>query len=230
MRDNKQLTKVVSACLLGDGTVHKYGTDTVGTNSRFQLNLIEKNRDHVEYIKHYLEELTNVSLSVNQRSNSDGYNRQPQVKIVTGRHPFYTKFRERMYPNGYKVVDPHYLTLLDWEFLAIWYQQDGTLVNSLANGKYLNYSCSLATLCFSYGDNFLLRRALKEKLDLDWNISPNTKKDGSRTWFLRLNNRQIFKFIEGVRPYIQPSFEYKIKLSNGLPLWATKGGDIVEST
>jgi hypothetical protein len=72
----------------------------------------------------------------------------------------------------------------------------------------------------------LLKKAFKEKLDLEWNISPTTK-NGNRVYFLRLMNKQLFKFIEGITPFMHPSFMYKTDLSHGLPLWATKGGDIV---
>ena len=231
MRDNKYITKIVAACLLGDGCVSRDGETTPGQNSRFQLSMTEKNRDHIEYIQERIEPIsrTNIRLHTREVENAkDGLSRQDQLRLVGGRHPFYTNFRNRMYPHGYKVVDPHYLTLVDWEFLAILFQQDGTLVHSYANKKYLNYAVSIATLNFSYGDNMLMKKAFKEKLGLEWNVSPTTK-NGKRMWFLRLMNKQLFQFIDGVMPYIQPSFMYKTDLSHGLPLWATKGDDIVGS-
>jgi hypothetical protein len=92
---------------------------------------------------------------------------------------------------------------LDAEALAIIFMADG--------GRYVDKRCnatpaySLHTKGFSYGDNFLLKKALKEKLDLEFNVTRHGK-----YWYLRLRTKDSAKFEQLVEPYVLPSFMYKL--------------------
>lgn len=201
--ESKYLTKIVAACLLGDGCVkirpcgHK--------NAHFVLAQTEDHYDHVLYIKNILSELTHVNEWTKENfSKGSGKNPKVQKWIETRTHPFYTKFRERMYPNGHKVVDPHYLTLLDWEFLAIWYMQDGSVCS---NGTHA--SIRIATHNFSYGDNHCLRQALADKLGILFNVV-SSRRNNKQYYSLSLNSKSNECFLENVSPYVQHSFSYKI--------------------
>lgn len=223
MRDEKRLTKIVAASLLGDASISKDKRDN--GNACFEITLIEEHRDHLEYLAGQLEHLTKVSILRPSAAMS-----LPQDKVIVGvptrakpkwrlrssRHPFFNKFRERMYGTGKKVVDPHYLTLLDWEFLAIWYQQDGYLSAYLSKGKYPQPRVALCTNGFSYADNMLLRSKLKEYLDLDWNVTPVRTKSGNLTYSLIIAPKDIDKMFEGISKFVQPSFEYKIDKQKAL--------------
>jgi hypothetical protein len=57
----------------------------------------------------------------------------------------------------------------------------------------------------SYGDQFILKKALKEKLDLEWNINKH-----NQYYYLRLRCKDVQKFMEGISPYMKPSFSYKL--------------------
>jgi hypothetical protein len=54
---------------------------------------------------------------------------------------------------------------------------------------------------------FLLKKALKDKLDLEWNINRNGK-----YYYLRLRSKDNGKFINNIRPFITESFKYKVLL------------------
>jgi hypothetical protein len=112
-----------------------------------------------------------------------------------------------MYPNGHKVVDPHFLTYIDYEFLAIWYQEDGTLVNreNQPNG----YEAYLYSLNFSFADNGLLSKAIYEKTGLRWNVHRHHSK-GNIYYKLYLSRKDTDVFMKGIEPFIQPSFRYKL--------------------
>lgn len=200
----KYLTKIVAASLLGDGCV------SIFPEYKNAVYRQPKRIDHRDYIEWYGDKLSTLTrVRYNEFDPKSQFNGQKQVMLTTLSHPFYTTFRERMYPNGHKVVDPHYLTLLDWEFLAIWFQEDGsTGYYRHKNGStYVN-----AVLCsqsFSYGDNHCLRQALKERLDLDWSVSSD-RSGGTQKWYLKLRSRDIEKFMSGIEPYILDSFKYKI--------------------
>lgn len=213
MRDNKYLTKITAASLLGDGTVY-IAKSSRAVNAFFKINQVEDHTDYLEWLSEKHDELTNTKLyGPYDRTCPKCINPKRQYVLQTKTHPFYTKFRDRMYATGVKTVDPHYLTLLDWEFLSIWYQEDGSFAQYDENtkfGPYRRNKLTIASMGFSYGDNMLLRQALNEKLGLIWNIRQNKSKSGGFLYYLELYRKQIDVFIEGVMPYIQPSFQYKI--------------------
>lgn len=201
INDKKQLYKLISYIIMGDGGV--YHSNNSG-NARFIMNMIKKNEDFVIYCKDILENVTSCKIIEIQKEG----NRQVQLRLESKCHPIYTKMRERIYVGTYKSIDHHALNLLDFEALAILYMCDGSL------GKYFrpqigmkNPSCSITLNLkrLSYGDLFLLKKALKDKLDLEWNIQKHNK-----YFFLRLRMKDVPKFIEGITPYIHPSFLYKI--------------------
>lgn len=212
MRNDKYITKIVAASLLGGATIEKDKRDNGNTN--FSITLCYDHKDHLEYIAHALEPITTLSWHEFHRQDIQ---RQPQIRLRSKRHPFYNSFYERMYSTGRKSPDPHYLTLLDAEFLAIWFMQDGYYSRE---GK-----MALCTNSFSYGEQMLLRSALKERLDLDWSVKNFTTAKGNRQYILKINKDQRDKAIELMLPYIQPSFMYK--MTRMLSPVKTTGDDIV---
>ena len=217
--NNYYLTKIVAASLLGDATINKDDSGNRNRNGNFRIKQLDIHKDHLEYLAERLEQLTRISWFFykyrDKMVNGKQSCQNPYWMIKSMNHPFYTKFRERMYGTGKKAVDPHYLTLLDAEFLAIWYMQDGFLRRNSTRGTHTAEICSDN---FTYGDHELLRVALKEKLNLNWSIThKNINKEGLRTYRLTLNRKEFDMFVEKVKPFIQPSFEYKINPSHVKP-------------
>ena len=105
------------------------------------------------------------------------------------------------------------LTLMDAEALAIIFMADGG--TNLSHGKY-PVVC-LHTKGFSYGDNWLLKKAIKEKLGLEFNIHKHGK-----YFYLWLRTKDVPLFISLVTPWMCSSFLYKLER-----LAPEKGGDIV---
>lgn len=196
---DKYTTKIVAASLLGDGSV---GVPPDGSvNAKYRQ---PKTVDHMDYINWLSERLSAVTPTNQYEWQPRLGNSKRQVMLQTRTHPFYTSFRNRMYPNGHKVVDPHYLTLIDWEFMAVWYQEDGSTV---VDRDYVRPI--ICTECFSYGDNHHLRKAVSEKLGIDLNVSSYRDK-GLQKYRLRVRPKDINKFMDGIEPYVVPSFSYKI--------------------
>lgn len=189
--DKRQLMKYISAFTMGDGGVYY-----AGKHCRFVCNQIEKHRDYIEWRASILSELTSVNISEKQQPN-----KQLILSTTTRIHPVYTKIRKRLYIDGYKSVDPYYLKNMDWEMMSILFMDDGSAV--LDKGKYPDIKMNLKRL--SYGDQLLLKKAIKEKIDVEFNINRHYDK-----WFLRLRNKDASKFLDGVSKFIKPSFEYKL--------------------
>jgi hypothetical protein len=209
--DKKQLVKLISYFSTFDG-----GLYLSKKNAQFIINMREENKDYLNWIKQTLENITSVREYNRKDYNTDGYNRSPQIRLESNCHPFLTKIWERLYIDGRKVIDPHMLTLLDAEALAIIFMTDGGTYLDIRS-KTPHRSIKLHTKGFSYGDNWLLKKTIKDKLDLEFNINRHGK-----YWFLSLRTKDIDSFINLVKPYILPSFQYKLER-----LTLEKGGDIV---
>lgn len=206
MVNKKEIIKVIAASLLGDAWIDKEKNN----NGRFRIELIAEHKDHLEYISKYIEIVTRVRFNVRERSikviNGVETQGKPTITLSTMNHPLYTTIYERSYLLRRKVVDPHYLTLLDAQFLAIWFQQDGYL--DFKDGK-----TAYVTICtdnFTYADQDMLRRAIIERTGFIFNIvRRGLNKNGETTYRLRLYKKQTDQFIEDIHPFIQESFIYK---------------------
>jgi hypothetical protein len=204
--DKKEEVKYIVAFTYGDGYIGYHGTEC-----RFEANNIIDNLDYINWRKSILENFTKVTT---YEINDKRQNRKTIVKTVTRTNPIYTKVHSRMYLLGKKVIDPHYLTLLDWETLAIWYMDDGNLrlVKQDYKDSHYEYAVpNIATNCFSYGDNLLIKEAIKEKLGIEFNINKHSiNSNGEQTYILSLQRKSFPKFLDGIYNYIFPSFQYKI--------------------
>lgn len=216
------LEKIIAASLLGDGSVSIPKDGSI--NAQYTQSKTMPHVDYAEWMIERMETLTKVSRWYFQPKME---NAKPVIGFRSRVHPFYTQFRNRMYGTGKKCVDRHYLTLMDWEFLAVWFQEDGTLNSrQRERDRRPDVQISIATHCFSYGDHMLLKLALKEKLDLDWNIRQMKNKKGEIQYTLHLYRKHAEYFCENIEPFIVPSFKYKC--SHAVPL-TSKGEDMIRT-
>lgn len=201
IQDPKELSKLVSYIIMGDGGVYKTGKSEK-SNCYFTMNMLKRHKDFIIFCKEVIENKVSCKIKDRYLSNSDGYNRKPQLNLLSKTHPYLTTMRSRIYTDRYKGICPHALKLLDFQALSILYMSDGS-VDISTSGKVKTLTLNMKRL--SYGDQFILKKALKEKLDLEWNINKQ-----NQYYYLRLRNKDVMKFMEGISPYIFPSFEYKL--------------------
>lgn len=207
IKDKKELVKLISYMVMGDGGLYITGGCK---NAKFIMNMVKENEDYVLLCKDVLENITGCRIYERGDYNTDGCNRKPQLRLESRAVPFLTKIRDRVYTGKYKGIDPHALKLLDWEALSILYMCDGSMVIDKPNVKKglvnPSYNITLNLKRLSYGDLFILKKALKEKLDLEWNINRQ-----NQFHYLRLRCKDVDKFMEGVSDFVTPSFQRKIK-------------------
>ncbi len=198
----KELTKLMYFYSTFDGGLYK-GSET--HNAFFVMNMKKENVDYVKKVKAALDGL-NIGCVIEDRvmNNNDGCLRKEQVTLRSKSHPKLTKIHERIYIDGRKVIDPHMLTLLDEEALAIAYMADGSCVYDKRSPN-AKPSVTLNTKGFSYGDNWLLKKAIKEQLGLEFNIQRQ-----NNYWYLRLRAKDIDLFFDMIRIYVTDSFKYKL--------------------
>jgi hypothetical protein len=201
IKDKKELIKLASYIIMGDGGVYMQSKKG---NAYFMMNMIQKNDDYIELCKDILENISGMKKTLVDR----GEGRQNQYRLFGRAHPIYTKLRQRINTGNYKGIDPHALKMLDYEALSFLYMSDGsfhTYLRPEIGMKNPSYKVTLNLKRLSYGDLFILKKALKEKLDIEWNIHKQ-----NQYYYLSLRMKDIDKFMNGIRPYITESFMYKI--------------------
>ncbi len=207
--DNKQLTKLLSYFVMGDGGVYQYS----GKNAYFAMNMKAENKDYIDWVDETLSTFVGTKQTVRKDCNTDGCVRQEQIRLDSKSHPKLTVLRERIYIDSYKGIDPHTLKLLDWEAMAILYMCDGSLVEEKPNPKKQlvnsSWNLTLNMKRLSYGDQLLLKKTIKENLDVEFNVNRQGK-----YYYLRLRCKDVEKFCKGVEPYMKDSFKYKIRMIN----------------
>jgi hypothetical protein len=200
--NQRELIKYIAYFTMGDGCIYQPKT------TRYPYIRITHIEDHEEYIRwkySILSEITSCSFKlIEQHKNSYGKKKLWEVRSKT--HPIYQKVRNRLYIGNCRVIDPHYLKLMDWEALSILYQDDGGICWSEKRPD----RTPIATLNmnrYSYGDLMLVKKILRDRLNLEWNI----QKAGHGIYKLALRTKDYPRLVEEIQPYIFKSFKYKIR-------------------
>lgn len=214
IKDKKELIKLISFITMGDGSVYR---NRGAGNCLFSFSQTEDHKDFVDYVGSIISNITSYKVVVDEREAP----RKSLLKLYTPVHPYFNKLRDRIYVDSYKSIDPHALKMLDFEALAILYMCDGCLGKSMNSNGSVARTVTLNLCRLSYGDQLLLKKALKEKLDLEWNVV----KTGGKYLTLRLRMKDFDKFMHGIEPYMQESFRYKLEIRTVSP--EKSGGEIV---
>ena len=174
-------------------------------NACLVVNMLKDNEDYIDYVISALEDIP-VGYKKTEPTiyTEDGFDRKQQLRLQSRNHPIFTKIQQRIYINGRKVIDPHMLTMMDAEMLAIMFMADGSrYVDKRWANATPSYRLHLNNL--SYGDLMLIKTAIKEKL----NFEVNTRKKGAK-YDLEVPYAQNGVFEKIVEPFILPSFQYKL--------------------
>lgn len=204
--DNKELTKLVSYMAMGDGGIY---LPSRGGNCQFIMNMKEENSDYIYWVKETLENFVGVRVIKRKDYNTDGCTRQPQLRLESNRHPFLTTLRDRIYTcDGHKGLDMHTLKLLDWEAMAILYMSDGSGQEYLRPDIGMkSHSCrvTLNMKRLSEAEQVILKKTIRDNLGVEFNVNRQNK-----YFYLNLRTKDVNKFMDGVMPFMQDSFKYKI--------------------
>lgn len=225
--DKKELLKYAVAYTYGDGSLAFHGKEC-----RFEATCIVDNMDYILWRKSILENITGVGIyEVKDKRPT----RRLIIKTYTQCHPLFTQIYQRLYLNGRKVLDPHYLKLFDWETLAILYMDDGNLRQCHPQdykGKVYKPAlvANIATHSFSYSDNLMLKETIKNNLGIEFNINRACMStSGNQLYMLVLRTTSFPRFRDNITPYMQKSFMYKLYPNAELVNLNDNDGDIVRS-
>ncbi len=204
---DEELMETIDGTLLGDGHIrHEY--------SRFNISQIIPHEDFIVVIE---EILTRHGISFN-RNLTPKLNTKDILTIDTGTSEFLKQQRTRWYQEGKKHVPLD--VRLTPRSLAYWYMGDGCLSNQKVPS--LNpihpFKCQLYiyTMSFPRNENEWLASKIKELYDIKFTVG-NIRSNHTGTMYTLLtmaDYNNINTFIKLVKPYITPSFQYKIPRIN----------------
>ena len=223
--DNFILTKYVAGFVMGDGFLsrtvnsNKYGKtagqESAKRNSKYSLKQLSIHRDYVEWQRDILSNITSTTIDfVDSYRDNRGFICNAQCVLNTRVHPLFTEMRHRLYSNGRKVIDPHYLKMLDWESFATMYMDNGWIENKQTETKGIWTRVSIATMAYSYADNKMLRDYMAEKYNLHFDVDHKKSRSGEMHFYLRNTKERALYFLDNISRYVLPSFEYKLSSLN----------------
>ena len=183
-----------------DGSLEQKGTH----NARLRIIQTE---DKLEYLEEAGKVMTAASIgfSIKPKLNNQGFvNSKPQLMLSTLSHPKLGTIRDRIYLNGRKTIDPHVLTFLDERSFTIMFMADGSSSQSVKK----NYSPQyyIHTNSFTYAENLLLKKAIKEKLNLEFNVVAH-----KHLWELRLQASSVERMRKVISEHLLDCYAYKFK-------------------
>lgn len=181
------------------------GVYSVKKGFKFITSMREVNRDYLEFVKETIEHFTSAIISERRDYNTDGFQRQPQLRLESRTHPVFRKLRERVYIDNRKVIDPHMLTMMDEEALSIIFMVDGGSNLETRTKKPTAYF-NLNTKGFSYADNLALSKAIYEKTGIHSGVHRRYS-----YYYLGIPQKDSQMFYEMMKPLVLPSFQYKLE-------------------
>lgn len=200
LKTKKELLKYIVAFTIGDGWLSK---SFKNTNSYYACAQRKDRLEFLEFQKTILEQLGEVKIYTDRNS----------YKLRTRVHQLYTKVRARLYKDNKRVLDPHYLKLLDEEALAIIYMADGCtkIINRKTKENYIE--AKLSTHSYSYFDNCALRDYIKDKYNINFKVQmEKDKRYNSIYYYLIARQDEAKKFLTLTENYSLKCFNYKWKI------------------
>lgn len=175
--------QVIVGSLLGDGTMR------IKTNALLEINHSEKQKELVDWFYANLKQFVGTSPKIRK-----GNGNRVAYRFTTRSLPIFTSFYKQFFLNGKKIIPAN--IKLSPLVLAVWFMDDGSKSRS---SIYLN------TQQFSQEEQVLLQKMLLEQ----WEIQTTLNKD-KKYWRIRIRVNSINKFISLIKPYLLPTFHYKL--------------------
>lgn len=187
--------KLVIGTLLGDGCLLK--PDNWGKNYRLQIEHSKKQKEYVFWKFNELRDWVITKPKVVRSHQS--------WRFKTKSHIVFTKIASDFYVNGKKIIPDYVWRMITKPLvLAVWYMDDGG-VRMYRNDVYCIY---LNTHSFTRKEVQRVADVFKKDLKIDSVLESNHGK-----WRLRINHKNIGRFVKTVYPYILPSFKYKLPVA-----------------
>jgi len=206
--NRNEIKSAVIGMIIGDGCLSKH-TGRKGNkvgNAYYQMTHCAKQYEYLMWKKEILDKIAKCNIWENNNIR-DG-KEYKGFRLYSRTNPVYTKLYNRFYQYKEKSLDEYLVKMITPIALAIIYMDDGTISKIYKKHNISKESFFLRLCNFDYANLFLLKKSLKIKFDLDWNILKHDKK----YYQLRLLNRDNEKFVSIIKPYVElvPTMLYKL--------------------
>ena len=193
----QSVREIVVGSLLGDGWLTSLSPST-GT-SRYVVKYQGSRKKYLLWLRRQLLELNPSSLKAVSKYSQYYFYTKARTDIGELRKLFYPK-------EGRKVVPPNMEELLrSAKSLAIWYQDDGTLDR---RSRY-HWNAMFSTYCFSHKECALLANVVRKNFRISMSVC-RCQMRGKMYYRLYVRSESMPRFTKIVRPFINPTFAYKI--------------------
>lgn len=178
--------------LLGDGFLEQNGV-----NVRLKIDHGAKQKDYVFWL---YEEFKSVALQPYQLMFQDKRNGKmyKHWRFATHSSPVFNFWRQLFYQEGRKVINSQVIEKLTPLSLAIWYMDDG-FRRTDCRGLYL------CTSGYSMEEQRLMQVCLEKKFNIQTSLH-----FAAKNVRIYISSSQVDKFCNIVKPFILPSFQYKL--------------------
>lgn len=195
--------------VIGDGCLSKRrgrAGNIIG-NAFLQMTHCKKQYEYMLWKKDIIDPIAKCSIWKNDKYDKAKGKTYEAYHLRSKANPVYTKLHERFYKYGRKSVDEYLVKMITPLALAIMYMDDGCCGKAIPE----NWQKEVFYLCldnFDYANLFLIKKSLKIKFDLDWNINKTSRK----FYQLRLLVKHNEKFVNIIKPYVEqvPCMLYKL--------------------
>ena len=191
--------EIINGTILGDGRIEcrSKGIRVFPITARLRIH---QGRNQKDYLYWKYQVLSNI-VSQQPKQIICGRNYQKNKNYYswyfhTVTMKFFGELYKQFYSNGHKIVPKDILDILTPLSLSVWYMDDGCLSQGTA---------ILNTQNFSFSEQKILQKSLKEKFNLEATINKDRNK-----WRLRIKKEDFNRFRSLVEDYIIPSMKYKI--------------------
>jgi hypothetical protein len=178
--------------------------------SRLPVFRADVTSDHKDYVEWRADILRNIVTVRTYDLVHKNPNAKPLTRTETAQHELFGELRKHLYDeNGKRTLTDYALSFVNWEFLAITYQEYGR-VNVGKRYNKNKYPVYLRTEIYSYRDNSRLSDAIYKSTGLPFDVRSH-RANGNIYWRLYLQAKYYRDFKAGIKQYIFPSFMYKLK-------------------
>ena len=204
-RSKLELRGLLIGLVLGDGCLSK---TTATSNSRLSIGHGNKQKTYCIHKLNLVSKLLRIEHNVKDyvvpnKTTSKTY------KITQGStsvHRYLTKLRKLLYVDNKKIVSSKIINYLTPEGLAYWYMDDGGIISS--NKRRQIYGTFISTQCFTKEQQELICKELQNKFKFEAKVVTH----GKNRYRIKINKTNSKIFVEIIKPYILPEFEYKTVL------------------
>ena len=196
--------EVILGTVLGDGHLDRRDSG----NIRLHMTHSPKQREYIMWKYEMLKPICSTMPTISNAGH--GYS---AYQLNTVNHPFLSEVYHQITREGKKMIRRTFLNRLTPLSLAVWYMDDGGLMDAgkrNKDGLRKQVIARLYTCSFTVLGCHRIVRWLKVRFGIETKVKIHKKKSGKNYPYIRFNTTNTRKLIEVIKPHVINSMRYKI--------------------